>query len=159
MASLDPDLQGDAAGTAAVPAHLDGGVDGREVSTDRVTERVVVADHEGCHLPAGGEQPVEELAGDATIVAEARRVLVEGTRRIAADVRNTLDFHHGQGMDMPVGHVVLTGPAVSVPGFSAALGAQLGMDVEDGVLDGTPPELEPGRVTIAAGLAVTEAPS
>ena len=108
----------------------------------------------------GLEQPVETIEGDAEIVGEARRVLAEGVRRIAADVRNSLDYYQAQGAAVPaVQRAVLTGPAVSVPGFAAALGAQLGIDVKERVVDGTPDGLEPGRVTIAAGLAVTEAPS
>jgi type IV pilus assembly protein PilM len=108
----------------------------------------------------GLEQPLEAIEGDAEIVGEARQVLLEGVRRIAAEVRNSLDYYQAQGAMVPaVRRAVLTGPAVSVPGFAAALGAQLGIAVEARLIDGTPSGLEPGRVTIAAGLAVTEAPS
>jgi type IV pilus assembly protein PilM len=108
----------------------------------------------------GLEQPVETIEGDADVVVETRRVLTEGVRRIAAEVRNSLDYYQAQGAAAPpVQRAVLTGPAVSVPGFAAALGAQLGMDVDERIVDGTPDGLEPGRVAIAAGLAVTEAPS
>jgi type IV pilus assembly protein PilM len=107
----------------------------------------------------GLERPVEEVEGDATIVAEARRVLLEGTRRIAADVRNTLDFHAAQADAEPVSRVRLTGPAAAVPGFAAALGAKLALPVEVGTVDDSPAGHEPERLTIAAGLAVTEAPA
>jgi type IV pilus assembly protein PilM len=107
----------------------------------------------------GLEQPVEEIEGDKTIVAEARRVLLEGTRRIAADVRNTLDFHSAQATAEPVTRVRLTGPAAAVPGFAAALGAKLTLPVEVGAVDDAPAGHEPERLTIAAGLAVTEAPA
>jgi type IV pilus assembly protein PilM len=107
----------------------------------------------------GLERPVEEVEGDATIVAEARRVLLEGTRRIAADVRNTLDFHSAQADAEPVSRVRLTGPAAAVPGFAAALGAKLALPVEVGTVDDSPAGHEPERLTIAAGLAVTEAPA
>jgi type IV pilus assembly protein PilM len=108
----------------------------------------------------GLEQPLESIEGDAEIVGEARRVLAEGVRRIAAEVRNSLDYYQAQGAAAPaVQRAVLTGPAVAVPGFAAGLAAQLGIDVDARLVDGTPAGLEPGRVTIAAGLAVTEAPS
>jgi Tfp pilus assembly PilM family ATPase len=92
-------------------------------------------------------------------VREARRVLLEGARRIAADVRNTLDFHSAQGAAAPVAAVVLTGPATGVPGFAAALSSELGLPVRSGVVDQAPAGYEPGRLTIAAGLAISEAPA
>jgi type IV pilus assembly protein PilM len=107
----------------------------------------------------GLEQPLEEIEGDAAIVADARRVLLEGVRRIAADVRNTLDFHSAQATAEPVSRGILTGPAAAVPGFAAALGAELGVAIEVGTVADAPAGHEPGHLTIAAGLAVTEAPS
>jgi type IV pilus assembly protein PilM len=107
----------------------------------------------------GLEQPLEEIEGDEAIVTDARRVLLEGARSIAADVRNTLDFHSAQATAEPVTRGILTGPAAGVPGFAAALGAELGLAIEVGTLAGAPDGLEPGHLTIAAGLAVTEAPS
>ena len=40
----------------------------------------------------GLETPVEDIEGDAEIVTEARSVLSEGARRIADEVRNSIDF-------------------------------------------------------------------
>jgi hypothetical protein len=57
------------------------------------------------------------------------------------------------------GRPVTPGAVYAADRFAAALGAQLGIDVEERTVDGTPDGLEPGRVAIAAGLAVTEAPS
>jgi type IV pilus assembly protein PilM len=107
----------------------------------------------------GLEQPLEDIEGDATIVREARRVLLDGVRRIAADVRNTLDFHSAQATAEPVSRGILTGPAAGVPGFAAALGAELGLAVEVGTVGDAPEGHEPGQLTIAAGLAVVEAPA
>ncbi len=45
----------------------------------------------------GLQEAVEDIEGDETVVRTARRVLLEGARRIAAEVRNSLDFHHGPG--------------------------------------------------------------
>ena len=37
--------------------------------------------------------PLDEIEGDAEIVLEARNVLTDGARRIADEVRNSIDFH------------------------------------------------------------------
>lgn len=106
----------------------------------------------------GLDRPVELIDGEEDIVTEAREVLVEGIRRIAAEVRASLDFQHAQGGGGLISRVVLTGPAIAVPGFAEALGIELGLPVEAGHLSGAPDDLEPGRLTVAAGLAIEEAP-
>jgi type IV pilus assembly protein PilM len=107
----------------------------------------------------GLEQPLETVEGDQEIVADARQVLLEGVRRIAAEVRNSLDYQQMQGADASVSRAVMTGPAAAVPGFAAALSSDLGMPVEAGVVDGAPAGMEAGRLTIAAGLAIEESPA
>jgi type IV pilus assembly protein PilM len=105
--------------------------------------------------------PLAEIESDDQdhIVEEARTVLLDGVRRIGGEVRNSLDFHHAQeGMSLRVQRAVLTGAAATVPGFDDALAAELGLPVEAGVVDGTPEGLDPHLLTIAAGLAVEEAP-
>jgi type IV pilus assembly protein PilM len=107
----------------------------------------------------GMESPIEEVEGDAEIVQQARRILLDGVRRIAADVRSSLDFHRMQDDNASVSSAVLTGPATAIPGFATALASELGMPVEEGTLDGAPAGIDPGRVTVAAGLALTEVPA
>ncbi len=107
----------------------------------------------------GLEQPLEEVQGDRDIVSEARQILLEGVRRIAAEVRNSLDYYSMQGAEGSVARAVMTGPAATVPGFAAALASDLGMPVEAGSVDGAPAGLDAARLTIAAGLAVAEAPA
>jgi type IV pilus assembly protein PilM len=105
--------------------------------------------------------PLSEIESDAQdeIVEEARTVLLDGVRRIGGEVRNSLDFHHAQeGMSLRVQRAVLTGAAASIPGFDDALAAELGLPVESGLVDGAPEGLDPHLLTIAAGLAVEEAP-
>jgi type IV pilus assembly protein PilM len=105
--------------------------------------------------------PLSEVESDDQdeIVEEARTVLLDGVRRIGGEVRNSLDFHHAQeGMSLRVQRAVLTGAAAAVPGFDDALAAELGLPVEAGLVDGTPEGLDPHLLTIAAGLAVEEAP-
>jgi type IV pilus assembly protein PilM len=104
---------------------------------------------------------LEELEGETDIVEEARGVLVDGVRRIAQEVRASLDFHHttsgGVGL---VERVVLTGPALDVPGFGEALATELGMPVEGRKVLGASTDaldgIDASRLTIAAGLAVEE---
>jgi type IV pilus assembly protein PilM len=107
----------------------------------------------------GLDEPLEEIDGDSAIVAEARSVLADGSRRIAAQVRNSLDFHRAQDTAASVSRVVLTGPAVAVPGLAGALGAELGLPVTTGTVLGGPDGVNSGRIAVAAGLALTEAPA
>jgi type IV pilus assembly protein PilM len=105
--------------------------------------------------------PLSEIESDDQdeIAEEARTVLLDGVRRIGGEVRNSLDFHHAQeGMSLRVQRAVLTGAAAAVPGFDDALAAELGLPVESGLVEGTPEGLDPHLLTIAAGLAVEEAP-
>ena len=106
--------------------------------------------------------PLSEIESDDQdeIAQEARTVLLDGVRRIGGEVRNSLDFHHAQeGMSLRVQRAVLTGAAATVPGFDDALAAELGLPVEAGVVEGAPEGLDPHLLTIAAGLAVEEAPA
>lgn len=108
----------------------------------------------------GLSAPVEQIEGDAEIVTEARTVLSDGVRRIADDVRNSIDYYRAQETAVTVDEAVLTGAAVSVPGFTEQLAADLGMPVAAGVVAeahaGAVPAGEGGRLAVAAGLAVVE---
>jgi hypothetical protein len=50
-------------------------------------------------------------------------------------------------------------PASAIPGFDVALASELGIPVEQGLVDGAPAGIDAGRVTVAAGLALVEAPA
>jgi type IV pilus assembly protein PilM len=111
----------------------------------------------------GLEADLAEIAGDAAIAADAREVLTSGVRRIATEIRASLDFQQGRVEDgSAVQRVVLTGPAVAVTGFAAALGTELGLPVEARVVAGTDglqlDMLDAGCLSVAAGLAVEQAP-
>jgi len=111
----------------------------------------------------GLEQDLEYVEGDERIVADARAVLSVGVRRIAAEVRASLDFHQGQ-VDNGDGvrRVVLTGPAVAVAGFAGALEAEIGLEVQERVVNGADhmnlDALDAGCLSVAAGLAVERGP-
>jgi type IV pilus assembly protein PilM len=133
---------------------------GTEALAIELAERKgLTLDHSRAWLDhVGLRAPVQEISGDEAIVSEARLVLQDGVRRIAVEARNSLDFHTAQDAAPRVERVVLTGGALSVPGFGEALGAELGLPVEALSVNGAPEEIGAGRVAVAAGLAITEAP-
>jgi type IV pilus assembly protein PilM len=107
----------------------------------------------------GMNASLASLDGEEPILTEARSVLAEGSRRIADEVRNSLDFYRMQEGG-EAGRAVLTGPALGIAGFSDALGQELGLTFESGLV----PEARPGalagvhadRLAVAAGLTVAE---
>lgn len=99
----------------------------------------------------GLREPLETLEGfeeHPEILHEARTVLTDGMRRIATEVRTSLDFHGGFAA-----HCVLTGPAAALDGFDEALSGAVGLPVRVGAVQG-PDGL---RLSVAAGLALREA--
>jgi len=108
----------------------------------------------------GLTQPVDEIEGDAEIVAEAREVLEDGTRRIADEVRNSIDFHMMQVGSTGVERAVLTGPAAAIPGLPEELSALARLPMEVGTVVEAHPgafgEIDGGRLAVAAGLTVDE---
>jgi type IV pilus assembly protein PilM len=120
--------------------------------------RALTLDHSRGWLEhVGLRDAVEDIEGDAEIVGSARRILLDGARRIAAEVRNSLDFQLAQGGQSVVERAVLSGPASAIPGFDTALGAELGLPVTVGRVDGAPAGIDAGRLAVAAGLAIEEA--
>jgi type IV pilus assembly protein PilM len=111
----------------------------------------------------GLAQELEQIDGDEQIIADARSTLTSGLRRIASEVRSSLDFHHGQVEGgTPVSRVILTGPAIAVAGFAPALEAELGIEVQERVVAGAKnmplATLDAGCLSVAAGLAVQKGP-
>jgi type IV pilus assembly protein PilM len=111
----------------------------------------------------GFERDLAEIDGDPEIIADARSVLIQGTRRLANDIRASLEFHRTQAQaGAESDRAVLTGAAVAIPGFAAAMSTELGMPVETrGVaagkdFDGSE---DLAGMTIAAGLAIEAAPA
>ena len=102
----------------------------------------------------------EKFDGDAETAAMVRTVLDSGVRKLSGDLRFSLDFHQSSG-GAKVERVVLTGPATRVPNFAASLERELGIAVEERVVDdgGADLGIDPSRLTVAAGLAIEEVPS
>lgn len=110
----------------------------------------------------GFERPVGEIDGDPDVVQDARTVLVQGTRRLAADIRASLEFQRTQAVGgADVERAVLTGAAVAVPGFAEALAAELGMPVQARSViagDAFNGDDDLAGMTVASGLAVEAVP-
>ena len=103
----------------------------------------------------GIETPLDEVAGDPELVSAARGVLEEGVHQLADTVRNSLNFYRTQASAEAVERAIITGPAVAIPGLPAALSDSLRMPVEVGVVTvGSADEVDPGRLSVAAGLSV-----
>jgi type IV pilus assembly protein PilM len=106
----------------------------------------------------GLETPLAAIEGDAEVVAATRAALEEGAHTLADTVRNSLNFYRMQDAAESVESAVLTGPAVGIAGFAAKLSEQLRLPVEPVVVPahGAVELDDPGRLTVAAGLAVEE---
>jgi type IV pilus assembly protein PilM len=104
----------------------------------------------------GLDRPLSDVDGDADIVEEAREVLDDGVRRIASEARSSVDFQSAYGGAGAASRVILTGPAVAVPGFAHALESALSLPVVEGLVQHVPPGIDPRRMTVAAGLALEE---
>jgi len=134
------------------------------IAGDLAERRGLTLEHaHGWLKHVGVVTPIEQIEGEAEIVGDARTVLTDGIRRIADEVRNSLDFHTMQEGTAAVEHVVLTGPAVAIPGFPEQLGEDIGLPLEVGVVQEAQPGgfggVEAGRLAVAAGLTVDEVPS
>jgi type IV pilus assembly protein PilM len=148
-------------GTGCTFTRVTGG--GLEHMVQALAERAAVPIEEarGWILRAGVTGTDPELESDPEALAAVRTVLVTGVRQVAGEVRSSLDFHQMQaGGDTALDRVVLTGTAAGVPGFAETLCTELGLPVESRAVDyAAPDDLDPARVSIAAGLAVTEVPA
>ncbi len=106
---------------------------------------------------------VEDLDGDPEILSEARAVLSDGRRRLGDEIRTSLDFFRLQHGDLNVARVVVTGPALAIPGFGEQLGDELGLPLEQRLVPeahaGATAGAEPRVLAVAAGLTVAEVPA
>jgi type IV pilus assembly protein PilM len=123
---------------------------------------LTLEDARGWLRHTGLEEEIEDIDGDPDIVRDARRILTEGTRRLATEVRASLEFHQTQAAAAEIAHAVLTGSAASVRGFADALASELGMPVQTrsvAASDELAATTDLGGMTVAAGLAVEEVPA
>jgi len=101
--------------------------------------------------------PLEEVEGDAELIAATRAALEEGVHQLADTVRNSLNFYRMQEGAENVERALLTGPVLAIPGFADKLSEQLKLPVEPAfvVVDGDG-EADPARMVVAAGLAIED---
>jgi type IV pilus assembly protein PilM len=102
--------------------------------------------------------PLNSIEGDADLVGAVRQTLDEGVHQVADTVRNSLNFYRMQESADTVERAVLTGPAVAIPGFADELASQLRLPVESAVVATEEEGADPGRLTVAAGLALDDTP-
>lgn len=132
---------------------LGGGLEA--MAADLGERHAVTADEARAALRDVSLAAASESGDDGTLRSAAARVVADGVRRIAGEVRNSIDFHAGTqalGQDGRVGRVVLTGPGAGLDGFAGALAERLALPVAVGRVDGD----DDGRFAVAAGLAVEE---
>jgi type IV pilus assembly protein PilM len=101
--------------------------------------------------------PLDGIEGEADLVAATRTALEDGIRELADNIRTSLNFFRTQDAAAPVELGFVTGPAVSIPGFVERLGESLRLPLETRVVEAVSSD-DAGRLTVAAGLAVSERP-
>jgi type IV pilus assembly protein PilM len=101
--------------------------------------------------------PLDGIEGDADLVSATRAALEDGVRELADGIRTSLNFYRTQDAAETVELGVVTGPAISIPGFVEKLGDALRLPLEARVVDNTGTD-GADRLTVAAGLAVAERP-
>jgi type IV pilus assembly protein PilM len=114
----------------------------------------------------GMERDIENLEGEREIVAEAREVLTASARRIADEIRLSIEYYHTTVPDARrVETTVMAGPGIAIEGLPSFFETELGMpvhprsmgqvEVNPGALDG----VEAAELTVATGLALDEVPT
>jgi type IV pilus assembly protein PilM len=90
---------------------------------------------------------------------ELRSVLDAGLAELGDDLRTSVEFFATQ-WEALVREVVVTGPGLELPGLASALEARVGLPVRPAAVRVAPgarlADLAPGRLAVAAGLAVAE---
>ncbi len=100
--------------------------------------------------------PLDDVEGETELVAATRQVLEDGVHQLADTVRNSLNFYRTQQGSEGVARAVVTGPVIAIDGVTERLGEHLRMPVESAVVAVPESAGDPGRLTVAAGLAVEE---
>jgi Tfp pilus assembly PilM family ATPase len=114
----------------------------------------------------GLEREIDGLEGEREIIEEAREVLSSGTRRIADEIRLSIEYYHTTVPQAKrVEATVMAGPGIAIEGLASFFEQELGMpvqprsmgqvDVKPGALDG----IEAAQLTVATGLALDEVPA
>jgi type IV pilus assembly protein PilM len=109
-------------------------------------------------IQAGLGTPLEEIEGDAALLAKARAELETGASRLADELRLSLDYYGGQDDATPVGGIAVCGWGSAVPGLPEKLAEELGRPViarRPGALANLG-GVEAGRLTLPYGVALEQ---
>jgi type IV pilus assembly protein PilM len=110
-------------------------------------------------LHVGLAAPVEGIEGDLDLIEATRSTLEDGVVELADSLRNSLNFYRTQETSEPVEMGVVTGTAVTIPGFVERLSEHLRLPLEARTVPAAgDADTDTGRLTVAAGLAVAERP-
>jgi type IV pilus assembly protein PilM len=101
--------------------------------------------------------PLDGIDGDQEIITATRAALEDGVRELSDHIRTSLNFYRTQDSSETVELGYVTGTAVAIPGFVERLSDALRLPLEARVIPG-PDDIDAGRLTVAAGLAVAERP-
>jgi type IV pilus assembly protein PilM len=104
----------------------------------------------------GLELPVEQVEGDPTIVAEARRALEEGVTTLTDEIRMSMDYYGAQEAALPIDRIVLCGEGSAIPGLPRRMEEGIGVEIGVGrpaALAGMT-ETAAARLTLPFGLAL-----
>jgi type IV pilus assembly protein PilM len=113
----------------------------------------------------GLQREIDGLEGERAIIEEAREVLNSSARRVADEIRLSIEYYHSTVPEARrVETTVMAGPGIAIEGLAAFFEQELGMpvqprsmgqvEVRPGVLDG----VEAAELTVATGLALDEVP-
>jgi Tfp pilus assembly PilM family ATPase len=113
----------------------------------------------------GLNREIAGLEGEREIIEEAREVLSHGARRIADEIRLSIEYYHSTTPEARrVEMTVMAGPGIAIEGLAEFFEQELGMpvqprsmgqvDVRPGALDG----VEASELTVATGLALDKVP-
>jgi type IV pilus assembly protein PilM len=113
----------------------------------------------------GLNREIGGLEGETEIIEEAREVLSHGSRRIADEIRLSIEYYHTTVPEARrVETTVMAGPGIAIEGLAAFFEQELGMPVQPrsmgqvhvkpGALDG----VEASELTVATGLALDQVP-
>jgi type IV pilus assembly protein PilM len=118
-------------------------------------------------LPGTSATPNDLMSGPPAPTVDTGQVvgtaLNDGIRRIASEVRHSLDFYLAGRTDSPVTRAMLCGPALEIPGFADALSRELGITVVRGEVALASPtaagDVPLSILPVAAGLSVADGPA
>jgi type IV pilus assembly protein PilM len=132
--------------------------------TDLSSRRALTTEHSrGWLRHVGLSLPLEQIEGAPEVVQTAREVLEDGVARIAAEISATLDFYASQTGGALTQRAIVTGAGASIIGLADRLALDLGIPVEVRTVSPGHADafggIDPGELTVAAGLTTTEAPA